>query len=140
MIWRSTLLNTFKEISHGFVSKPFSFPFMFKLTYLPSYVSFFSLVKVPPNKWVIADQVHGTSIYIVGKEKNKIWPLIAYKTDALITQERKRPLIMFFADCIPIFIYVPRLKVVGIIHSGWRGTIRDFPLKALTFLISNYNL
>jgi len=49
-----------------------------------------------PKNLVFADQVHGDGIYLVGKEKNKFFPKIAYKTDALLTQERKRTLIMFF--------------------------------------------
>jgi len=71
---------------------------------------------------------------LVGKEKNKFFPEIAYKTDALLTQERKRPLIMFFADCMPIYIYVPKIRLVGLVHSGWRGSIRDFPLKVIRFI------
>jgi len=140
MIWRSKLLSKFKKLEHGFVSKPYSFPFSFRFSYIPSYLYFSFLLKVPPNRWVIADQVHGKFIYVVKEHKSRIFPKIANKTDALITQERRRPLIMFFADCVPIFIYVPNAKIVGIVHSGWRGTIKDFPLDVLTFLKSFYDL
>jgi len=59
-----------------------------------------------PKNWVFADQVHGDGIYLVGKEKNKFFPEIAYKTDALLTQERKRPLIMFLQIvCLFIFMF-----------------------------------
>lgn len=140
MIWRSKLLSKFKELNHGFVSKPYSFPSTFKPLYIPAYLGFSFLLRIPPSKWIIADQVHGKFIYVVKNEKTKLLPIIASKTDALITQEKRRPLIMFFADCVPIFIYIPKIKTIGIVHSGWRGTIRDFPLEVITFLKSTYNL
>lgn len=140
MIWRSKLLSEFPEISHGFVSHPFSFPFKFSFRYLYNYLRFFFLIKVPSGNWIFADQVHGDKIYLVGRGVNKIFPKIAYKTDALLTWERKRPLIMFFADCMPIYIYVPKIKLVGLVHSGWRGTIRDFPLKVIEHMKENYNI
>jgi len=140
MIWRSRLLNNFPEISHGFVSYPFSFPFKISFRYLPNYFSFFYLIRMHPKNLVFADQVHGDGIYLVGKEKNKFFPKIAYKTDALLTQERKRTLIMFFADCMPIYIYIPKIRLVGLVHSGWRGSIRDFPLKVIRFIKNSYNV
>ncbi|WP_428126806.1 polyphenol oxidase family protein [Dictyoglomus sp.] len=140
MIWRSKLLSEFSEISHGFVSYPFSFPFKFGFRYLYNYLRFFFLIKVPSGNWIFADQVHGDKIYLVKKEVNKIFPKIAYKTDALLSLERKRPLIMFFADCMPIYIYVPKIKLVGLVHSGWRGTIRDFPLKVIKHIKESYSI
>ena len=28
------------------------------------------------------------------------------------------------ADCIPVFLYDPLLRVIGVAHAGWRGTLR----------------
>ena len=35
------------------------------------------------------------------------------------------------ADCIPIFMYDPLCEIMGIVHSGWRGTNKEIILNAL---------
>ncbi|MCK5558890.1 MAG: peptidoglycan editing factor PgeF [Candidatus Hydrogenedentes bacterium] len=44
-------------------------------------------------------------------------------TDGLLTDVRGLPLVVFTADCVPVFVYEPTRKVVGIAHAGWRGTL-----------------
>ena len=41
-----------------------------------------------------------------------------------ITNQKGVTLGLRFADCTPIFFYDPVKKVVGNIHSGWRGTVK----------------
>ncbi len=43
--------------------------------------------------------------------------------DALITNVRGLPLMLRFADCVPIFFYDPKRRVIAVAHAGWRGTI-----------------
>lgn len=43
--------------------------------------------------------------------------------DGLITNERGIPLMLRFADCVPILLYDPAHHAVGIAHAGWRGTV-----------------
>uniref|UniRef100_A0A7C3MKN9 Laccase domain-containing protein n=1 Tax=Dictyoglomus thermophilum TaxID=14 RepID=A0A7C3MKN9_DICTH len=140
MIWQSKLLNKFHEISHGFVSDPYSFPFYFSLKHIPSYIRFLSLIKIFPNRWVVAEQVHGDNIYVSKISNVSFFPKIANKTDIILTQERRHPLIMFFADCIPIFVYIPKIRLIGLAHSGWRGTIKKLPQKLIYELKNRYNI
>ncbi len=43
--------------------------------------------------------------------------------DGLITHERGIPLMLRFADCVPILLYDPAHHAIGIAHAGWRGTV-----------------
>ncbi len=43
--------------------------------------------------------------------------------DALITRTPNLPLLLRFADCVPILFYDPVQRAVGIAHAGWRGTV-----------------
>ncbi len=43
--------------------------------------------------------------------------------DGLITNERGIPLMLRFADCVPILLYDPTHHAIGIAHAGWRGTV-----------------
>jgi YfiH family protein len=45
------------------------------------------------------------------------------QADAIVTDRPEVTIFMRFADCVPIFLFDPMRKVVGLIHAGWRGTI-----------------
>lgn len=46
------------------------------------------------------------------------------KADAIISDRPEVTLLMRFADCVPILIYDPRRRAVGVAHAGWLGTVR----------------
>jgi YfiH family protein len=46
------------------------------------------------------------------------------RADGMVTNLPDVPLMMRFADCVPILLYDPRQHVVGIAHAGWRGTVK----------------
>jgi polyphenol oxidase len=41
--------------------------------------------------------------------------------DGLLTKESGIALTLRTADCVPLFLYAPDIKAVGLIHIGWRG-------------------
>lgn len=43
--------------------------------------------------------------------------------DGLITNVRGIPLLLRFADCVPILFYDPAHHAIGLAHAGWRGTV-----------------
>ena len=84
---------------------------------------------------VTAQQVHKDEIALVRKE-NKGRGAFKYskgiaQTDALITDIPGIPLLMCYADCVPIFILDPVKKAIALIHSGRRGTELELTLKTL---------
>ncbi len=84
---------------------------------------------------VSAQQVHKDRIALVRKEDKgkgafKYFNGIA-ETDALITDIPGIPLLMCYADCVPIFILDPVKKAIALIHSGRRGTELELVLKTL---------
>lgn len=46
------------------------------------------------------------------------------RADGLITNNPDVTLFMRFADCTPILLYDPVIKVIGIVHAGWQGTVK----------------
>ena len=84
---------------------------------------------------VSAQQVHKDKIAIVRKEDKgkgafKYSNAIA-ESDALITNIPAIPLLMCYADCVPVFILDPVKKAIALIHSGRRGTELELVLKTL---------
>ena len=45
------------------------------------------------------------------------------KADAMITRLTGIPLVMRFADCVPILLYDRATPAIGLGHAGWRGAV-----------------
>jgi YfiH family protein len=50
------------------------------------------------------------------------WRWLA-RADGLVTDRPGLPLVMRFADCVPIFLYDSVRGAIGLAHAGWRGTV-----------------
>ena len=61
------------------------------------------------------------------------------KADGILTDNASITLFMRFADCVPILLFDPRLKVVGILHAGWQGTLNKIVLSAINKLNLAYH-
>jgi len=80
------------------------------------------------NELVFARQVHGTKAEVFAKKSiqlNKRFPDVIPECDAMITDIKKRSLVIQVADCQSILMYDPVLQVIANIHSGWRSSIKN---------------
>lgn len=68
-------------------------------------------------------QVAGDRILRVDK------PGLAGEADALVTSERGISLVVAVADCVPVAMVAE--NEVGMVHSGWRGTLSGISGKAV---------
>lgn len=93
-----------------------------------------------PENLVFSDQIHEDTIYSVTKEDcGKGYTKELLKgNDGLVTNERQVPLVTFYADCVPIFFYDPVKEVIGMAHSGWRGTVKRIGCKMLSKMQIEY--
>lgn len=85
--------------------------------------------------FVTAQQVHGDAVLRVdtsfaGKGAQSYADAIA-STDALITDCENLPLMLFFADCVPVLIVDPVKRAVGVSHAGWKGTVHGIVQKTV---------
>ncbi len=75
---------------------------------------------------VCPHQVHGQRIVRVSRAHRGKGALSAADaladTDALICNEPGIACCVQTADCLPVFLYDPRSRSVGIVHAGWRST------------------
>ena len=60
--------------------------------------------------------------------------------DALYTRLKGVPLCIFHADCVPIFFADEKEDLVGIIHAGFKGTMKHIAYKAIKEVISKENI
>ena len=60
--------------------------------------------------------------------------------DALYTRLKNVPLCIFHADCVPIFFIDEKEDLVGIIHAGFKGTIKHIAYKAIKEVVDKERL
>jgi YfiH family protein len=78
---------------------------------------------------------HGCKVSIFRAEHPTEWPLTVapistrscqgehtFLSDAVVSDVPNLFFFMTFADCVPIMLWDPVRRVVGLIHAGWRGT------------------
>lgn len=74
-----------------------------------------------------AEQVHGMRRAEVGHELAGAGARVARGeppvpgVDALWTRERGVPLLLLYADCVPVVLARPSVPAVAVVHAGWRG-------------------
>lgn len=86
---------------------------------------------------VLTNQVHGTIVQVVddkdiGKGFSKDSNIKG--VDGLLTVTPGVTLVTFYADCVPIFLFEPVIKAAALLHSGWRGTLKNIASEAITAL------
>jgi len=95
------------------------------------------------SSFTSAEQVHGNRVYIVEKgDKGK--GSINYsnsikKTDALITNANDITLFSYYADCVPLYFYDKENRIIGLAHSGWKGTLKKIGSKVLEKMKVEFN-
>lgn len=72
---------------------------------------------------IFLSQVHGRDVIICNTADAA--PGLAPEGDAVITNACDVSLVIQAADCQSVLLYDPAHRVVGNIHSGWRGSIQN---------------
>ena len=90
---------------------------------------------------VFSHQTHTANIRKVTKDdwgKGYIKERDYSDVDGLITNEPEVVLTTFFADCVPIFLVDPVKNAIGLVHSGWRGTVGKISQAAILRMQEEY--
>lgn len=80
------------------------------------------------SKLTLARQVHSDRVNIVRQDSQDN----RYEGDALLTRQKGIPLGVSVADCLPIFIHDRAGGAVGLVHAGWKGTLKEIARKAVS--------
>ena len=94
---------------------------------------FFHAMSIPLRSAAIPRQVHGNRIVRITE------PGTYPATDGLMTDVPGIGLVVQVADCLPVYLYDPVRKVVGLVHAGWRGTKSKIVSKAVEEMSRLYN-
>lgn len=84
-----------------------------------------------------ASQVHGVEVTRIINQKVEDISKIA--KDGLITNRRGIVLATYHADCVPIYFYDKMKKVIGIAHSGWKGSLNNISKEMIDEFQNEFN-
>ncbi len=80
----------------------------------------------------LLNQIHSNKFIFIDKRyKFKKKP----RADAVITNQKKLPIAVLTADCVPILICDYKKEIIGAIHAGWKGAYKNIIGKVLKFMI-----
>jgi len=82
-----------------------------------------------------AHQVHGSRVALAGPEDRG---LVIPATDALITDAPGVALMLRFADCLPVLLYDPVRRAIGLAHAGWKGAVKGIAAKTASAMVEAY--
>ena len=85
------------------------------------------------DNYYILKQIHSNKVFdITNLPKN-------YEGDGLITNKSNIALVTKSKDCNSIFIIDTKNKIIGNIHSGWKGTLKSIITIAINQMKEKYN-
>ena len=131
----SKKLKRFKNINHCFFSRKGGFSKGIyeslncgqgskdKKSYINKNLNFVSKkIKIDKKKLALMYQTHSKKVIIINnKNKN----LKKFKSDALVTKIQGIALGVVTADCVPIILFDPQNHIIGCIHAGWKGALKE---------------
>lgn len=95
-------------------------------------------LNIPLSNFVTAQQVHEANIAIVTEAMRGTgstdFATALPATDSLITNIPNVCLMVLTADCVPLILFDPNKKVIGVVHAGWKGTVQLIAQKTVTVM------
>ena len=79
----------------------------------------------------IPEQVHSTVVEFAR------FPGMYPAADGLVTTNSNILLTLKVADCVPVYLYESRKNMIGLVHSGWRGTVGKIVPNAIQLMQKN---
>jgi len=60
------------------------------------------------------------------------------KADGVVTNKKDLPLVMRYADCVPLLAYDREKQVIALGHAGWRGTVEGMGASLVKTMRESY--
>lgn len=92
-------------------------------------------LRLDPSATVDARQAQAADVAVItaaerGMRMNQV--------DALVTDAPGVPLMLRFADCVPILLYDSLHHAIAVVHAGWRGTVAKVVANTVHAMIRAY--
>ena len=106
-----------------------------------NYRRVFEALGIPEGSEVFTKQTHTTNVRVATAEDKGtgIGREVPYEDiDGLVTDVPGLALTIFTSDCVPVYLYDPVRKAIGVCHAGWRGTVGGISAKTAELMKETY--
>lgn len=89
---------------------------------------FSNAINVSSDSIVMSNQTHSAKVRCINEDDigtGIIKPGYSGDVDGLITNVPNITLMTFYADCVPVYVLDVKRNVIGLSHSGWKGTFDE---------------
>ena len=83
----------------------------------------------------LVHQIHSNKFIFIGKNFKSYKKRI--KADAIITDQKKLPIAVLTADCVPLLLCDKKKNMIAAIHAGWKGAFKGIVQKVIKFMVKN---
>ncbi|MBR6113138.1 MAG: peptidoglycan editing factor PgeF [Bacilli bacterium] len=125
-------LNEFDDLIHFYTKRPFN---LNESKLEEEYKTLEDMASYKFDKIYLSKQTHSANICSIDDDT----PLILDNIDGFVTNKRGVAILTKSADCQSILLYDPVNKVIGNVHSGWKGTLAKIITNAINIMICEYN-
>lgn len=149
-------LLEFPEITHCYTlrsNEELSFPPIHKdeNTLKQSFAKIGRVFNIEPTRILKPHQTHTNQIAIISKyeRENQIWikqqdgteieQMSIEEIDGLLTNQKEVALLTTSADCTSLLFYDPIQKIIGSVHSGWKGTVLGISKKTVEKMVEEFS-
>jgi len=95
----------------------------------------YSALGFSADQVITAHQVAGQHVAVVdGRQAGSVLP----RTDGLICATPGLLLMLRYADCVPIMLWDPSHRAIGVVHAGWRGTVQGIAAHAAQSMVATF--
>lgn len=96
----------------------------------------YDVLDVNPERACTTWQVHGADVVMAnGPVQGRKW---VARADGVMTNQADVPLVMRYADCIPLLFHDSAKSVIGLAHAGWRGTVQGMGRNMIMAMYNAY--
>ncbi len=93
---------------------------------------------IEAERLAVPGQQHTTNIQLLDSTNlMKPGPYQYPAIDAIATAQKGQPVLLHFADCVPVMLVDTAKRNICVIHAGWRGTAGSIVRKSVEFMQEN---
>jgi hypothetical protein len=96
-----------------------------------------SAFNIPHGGFLTVEQVHGDKIAVINNDVPGSQCYPGY--DGIITNRKDLAVAIKTADCIPIFLVDTKERVIGVVHAGWRGTVKEIAARSVDIFTKKFS-
>ena len=83
---------------------------------------------------ILLNQYHSKKLIFI--DKNFKFKKRRLKADAIITDQKRIPIAVLTADCVPLLLYDSSANIIAAIHAGWKGAFKGIIKRVINFMLS----